>query len=546
MEVRPHAQPAVCLILIAAIAPPETGARADTPRSPAIILRATRLTVRALCERLTALTGARHTASAEVADLHVSLSVRALPAGVVRDRIAEVMNLTWVEEEGEDPRSLPSYRLLRSARNSARERDIVAAEEGAYRSQLGKLLEAAREGDEALKRLAESDDWVAETLSQPGGREALALVASLSPSQLERVLSGDGVRFGPGGRSEDLSDLGSRYLEVAVSRVSWLARWSTQPGFRVTAAGIGRSFSGLDSYITVDLGVSIDNGIGGHTTGLLIRPPADFREWWDTDEMRKSRERNDPTVEVEATIEARRLDDLLDRASAVLGFNYVAESYREDPTFARRVPARRAPLSAILDSLLWSHQTWWRRGSVYLFQRKRWWEDRQTEIPDALWEQIKARMKANPQTLEDWSELAVLTEKQWVWLQSFREMGTEYEWLPELALYRALLPGQRAAAFGKGLSAGSVTGSASRAIVAWLRKRVETEDLGRGNIQDVVIQLRLSDTGTEFVGIAVLEDGSLAPAVRRLVPLLPASVVKRRKPSTSSPPPHPIILNATR
>jgi hypothetical protein len=29
-----------------------------------------------------------------------------------------------------------------------------------------------------------------------------------------------------------------------------------------------------------------------------------------------------------------------------------------------------------------------------------------------------------------------LTEKQWVWLQSFREMGTEFEWLPELALYR--------------------------------------------------------------------------------------------------------------
>jgi hypothetical protein len=108
------------LVLMAAIAPPETVARADTPRTPAITLRATRLTVRALCEKLTALTGARHTASAEVADLHVSLWVRTLPAGVVRDRIAEVMNLTWVEEAGEDPRSPPSYRIIRSARNRAR------------------------------------------------------------------------------------------------------------------------------------------------------------------------------------------------------------------------------------------------------------------------------------------------------------------------------------------------------------------------------------------------------------------------------------------
>jgi hypothetical protein len=267
----------------------------------------------------------------------------------------------------------------------------------------------------------------------------------------------------------------------------------------------------------------------------MIRPPADFREWWDTDEMRTSRERNDRTVEVETAIEAKKLDDLLDRASAALGFNYVAESYRETPTFSKRVPARRAPLSAILNSLLWSHQTWWRRGSVYLFQHRRWWEAREAEIPDALWEQIRARMKANPQTLEDWSELAVLTEKQWVWLQSFREMGTEFEWLPELALYRALSRGQRAAAFGNGLSASSVTGSASRAILAWLRKRLETDDAGRGNIQNVVIQLRASDTGTEFVGIAVLDDGSLVPAVRQFVPLLPASAMKRRKASLLFP-----------
>jgi hypothetical protein len=251
--------------------------------------------------------------------------------------------------------------------------------------------------------------------------------------------------------------------------------------------------------------------------------------------MRQSRRDGSREIKIANSIDAPKFDDLLAKLSEAVGFNYVAESYTQTPV-SQTVPAQHALLSEVLQSTMFGSQVWWRSGSVYLFQRKRWWEDRQGEIPDAMMLKIKALASSGLRSLEDWSMLGTLNEKQFDWLSSVREMGTEYEWLPELALYGSLSTGQRKAAFGNGLSTTSADRKTITAISTWIAKRMENSESQADQVRSYLVTFRADEKGTAFLGTAVMKDGAVAPAVRRYVPLLPSSAIKQRGRNPSSGP----------
>ncbi len=360
-------------------------------------------------------------------------------------------------------------------------------------------------------------------------------MASLSPAQLDRIYDAGRLDLGSGDRYPELAAHASAYVKAATAACIH----HDAQGFRVTSIGIGRSHEGPGSFLSAGFTYEGDALVGCQSTVLEVGPPPDYRDWWDTDDMRASRSRADPTVEAAKPIEGKSFDDLLDKASAVLGFSYVAESYRDSsPGGHTFYPVRGRRISASLNRLVSGPRTWWRSGSTYLVQHTRWWEDRQAEIPDEVWEKVKGRVKSGLRSLEDWSELAVLTDKQWRWLQSLREMGTEKEWLPELALYRSLSASDRLAAFGSGLWAGPANPNARSAVLAWARKRLAAEDASPGGFADVCIQLRVSGATTDFAGLGSMPDGSRPAVVRRSLPLLPRSALPPDsvpKPKASGP-----------
>ncbi len=94
---------AALLVVLASVPGRSAAGISDDPPSTKLTLRVTRITLRVFCAKLTEASSVTHRPSAEVADLHVSLSVRDLPLAVLRGRVAEVMNLTWEERGGDGP-----------------------------------------------------------------------------------------------------------------------------------------------------------------------------------------------------------------------------------------------------------------------------------------------------------------------------------------------------------------------------------------------------------------------------------------------------------
>jgi hypothetical protein len=163
-----------------------------------------------------------------------------------------------------------------------------------------------------------------------------------------------------------------------------------------------------------------------------------------------------------------------------------------------------------------------------MLQRERWWEAREHEVPDALATRLTALVKAGLYSLEDWSQLGVLTRKQWDWISSLREMGLEHEWLPELSLFHALTPGDRTQLLGQGLSIARASRGTHDAVRKWLAVRAPGDSTIPPEAADLVLRAAVEKDATLFTCTALAKDGSTQVLTTQSVPVLPRAERSRR------------------
>jgi hypothetical protein len=510
--------------LLAVGAAPAIGSAWDIPSNSSLVTcKASPISLHDLCEELSKQTGDTYVASGKAAEFNVALRVRALPVKRLRQAIAETMNLTWLEIEPEAGRKQWTFRLSQTAKDLAREQALQDAEEREYRKRVDCMLDALKEGDAGLKRLADSDDRFASTLTQPGSREALGVLGALSPDERQKMLDGGIIALNGLDESSGLGSAASKFMAAGRGALPG----TSQENRHITRATISRHQGGLESFIGLGIGfTSGQNGSGSWSATLGISPGPDFRRWWDTDEMRESRSKPDPQVTLDAEVKAKTFDSWVVQIADKLDLNVVSASYAADGAY--RLAPVAAPLSEVLDKLRYGETVWWKRGPVVMLQRERWWEAREHEVPDSLAQRLKALVKTGLYSLEDWSQLGVLTRKQWDWLSSVRELGQEHEWLPELSLFYALSPGDRTQLLAEGLSVARASGGTHDALLKWLAVRAPGDSTIPPEAVDLVIRAAVEKDATLFTVTAVARDGSTRVLTTQSVPLLPRAERSRR------------------
>jgi len=415
---------------------PATASCRDPGEQTRVSLAMCAASLRELLAELSRQTGARHQCSPDLERLRISAYVRSLPIDTLRIRLAELLHLTWRQAAPGSANETPTFLLYRSAGDSAEERRLAEQGERAFRDAflLGVRAAAASPAESGD---IPSHSQLAATLGDPRARTSLSLIGRMSPDQRDRILRGEPLSIPV--RSLDGAE------REAVQTLSRAAR-STAPA--PEALRVWRDGTGADSGIILELA---GNGWRkGHRVHVTSRSEA-----YDRTGGSEKRSADDDApgkmVQIKTRLSDASFDRLIEKLATSTGANILAESYHDFAAYPMAVAPGGASLDKLLDDLLLADRVWWKRGGVYLIQKRFWFLDRQAQVDLDLVQRLRRAKRERGLSLEEWAELGRLTPKQWMALQSLG-LGEFDMMLPDHALlsFYAHLPRlQRAALFAR-------------------------------------------------------------------------------------------------
>jgi hypothetical protein len=239
---------------------------------------------------------------------------------------------------------------------------------------------------------------------------------------------------------------------------------------------IGRSGEEGTRYLSV--GFTNQTQSNGGTAGLPIAGAYSsevYPEFFRPDRPDKEYADARRPLQLSKQMEGRKLDDLLEQFADEMKINIVAESYYEGRRPAPlAIPQRETTIEAVLDDVVpQRHSYWWKRGPVYMVQRRFWWSSRAREVPESVLSRLRQIFKQSDQTLDDWGEVGRLIGPEQTGRVESEEIaplqGLIEAQLPLLAFYGYLQPMQRARVFSHaGLPWGNLRKEDQKRLAAWI------------------------------------------------------------------------------
>ncbi len=368
------------------------------------------------------LIGVPLSASADTADLKVTILIKDLPLDILRSRLAETLHLTWIRHEADKEQPV-SYLIYRSAQNKEEELELRTRGERAFRNGIAEAIRALSLAPEARAKLFSEHPALAATFAQPGGEAAVTLLAQLSPQLRESIMDGNQLEFPSSKPPPELaSHFGAIMKKLTAANSdnpdSIFAQLLRQEGkFSVTRTGEGAgSQIGIAFRVqTETLSGSLGYGVKGVHAGEVYLG-AYFPDHTGADYVAAHR-----PVPIPTKLTAKSLDDLMEKVADTLHINIIGESYREsldknekgEVVYPLSVEAGSSTIAQALDNIVWKDY-WWKHGSVYLFQRPLWWVDRRGEVTDTTLASLTKLFKSRPLSFEAMAEVGkTLSAEQW-------------------------------------------------------------------------------------------------------------------------------------
>jgi hypothetical protein len=503
-------------------------APAKAPRLTAkVSMRLRAVRVQEALDSISRATGVPLRSSPDVAELHVSIFTHDLELSVLQAMLAEVMHLSWRTESLSDSGKSIGYVLYRSARNKAEEESLLAAGDQAFRRGVEAAIRALSASPEELERIKAENPVITRMLVSPTGRAALTLLGDLPPSQRQAVYDGDVLRL----TKDQLGDAAQQGLAMLGKTMdeSRLASPDAQPlanGFEPQSLELRRTGEGADSYVSLSAkgpGTAISRAVYGSSTHLAypdsLTPKTAKADLADADRP----------VDVNQAITAKTFDELLEQVAGMFHANCIAEAYTDYNLGRGRytLAPGATSLARVFDTI--APPVWWKRGDVYLFQRKMWFIDRLAEVPDSLVQSVKElRKKGARLTLEEWGDLGRLRPQQWMALQTLG-LG-EFDMLLEkhliAALYGNLNLLQRTSLFTPaGLDAVRLPASERERLFRWALASDNTSAprFGPEDVRSLRVTAVAESNKTTFRAVALRNNGEEVTLREQTLPGVPGS-----------------------
>jgi hypothetical protein len=461
------------------------------PASPKVTVHLKATPLRDALKEVSRLTAVPLSATSDTADLKVTVLVKDLPLDILRSRLAETLHLTWVTHEATKDRPA-SYLLFRSKQNKDEESELETRGERAFRKGINDAIAALSLGPEARAKLFALHPALAATFAQRGGEAVVTLLAQLSPQLRENIMDGNALDFPS---SKPPAELAPHFDEVMKKLNSAnsenpnaiYAQLLKQEGkFSVTRTGegagsqIGVAFSVQTEMLAGSLGYSVR---GVHAGEVYLGAYAPDHTGADYASAHSP-------VTVPTKLTAKSLEDLMEQVADTLHINIVGESYslslpknaQGETVYPLSVEGGASTIAKVLGSVVWQN-TWWKHGSVYIFQRPLWWIDRRKEVSDATLSALKQVFKTRPLAFEAMAEVAkALSAEQWGHLSEVMDSAHVYpeEGQTVMRFYGHLSDLRKADLFLNGGTNASVFNDADQ-----LRLRKWIEEKGKEALQKV-------------------------------------------------------------
>ncbi|MCW3095088.1 MAG: hypothetical protein JWL77_706 [Chthonomonadaceae bacterium] len=396
----------------------------NTP-TPHVTTRLKAVPLQETLKELSRLTGVRMTASADTADLKVTVLVNDLPLDIVQARLAETLHLTWAAQEtGKDKPT--SYLLSRSTHDKDEEQELRAKGESAFRKGIDEAIGVLALAPADRKKLFADRKALESTFFNKTGEVGVRLLSYLTPTQRTDIMDGNRLVFPIGQPPAELAPHIDEILKAffAATPDDAFAQTLQQPERQFTIERIGE---GAGSRIRVTF--SAQGAKGSASAGMEVagvRPEEVYRDAYFPDHTGADYADARQPVNLTTSLTAESLPELLQKAANTLHINIIGESYREYvpkhgkpvAVYSSSVPAGPSSVEKALNGML-TRDYWWKQGSVYLFQRPQWWAVRRADVTDATSAYLTAVLKRQPLTFEDGAEVCkTLNADQWGWMNS--------------------------------------------------------------------------------------------------------------------------------
>jgi beta-lactamase regulating signal transducer with metallopeptidase domain len=357
-------------------------------------------------------TGVDLSASADLIDNKLVILGPPRPLRDVVNDLAALYNAVWLTITRHD--GLPHYKLVRDVRTTAYEERLA---QDALQPILAKLDEQIRALNETPEQLAKraADDPIRETLSDPDGRMATSVLASLSAAQREQLVVQGWIRVpvGPldpslkddlevlfhGKRLDDLNDMAMKQFHGAFIPNPSISR--TQMEDELVSFTM-HNMRGMGSQAT-DINISMDVPTGLNANAGHIHADAQFLLPTHGNPYTGRKIASNALLPAPADVQAIRAGAWIDRLLALAektGTPLVSDYYRSPAVF---VPAHaeeatsRPPLQALDAFCRPAGYLWWDRGKTLLFRKRDWYTQQLYEVPDrwmlAISQHLKEEMK---------------------------------------------------------------------------------------------------------------------------------------------------------
>jgi hypothetical protein len=417
-------------------------------------------------------TGVSFRTAADYEDRAITLRVRALPLGVLKDEIAALYGDVWKTEGSGDP---PVYVLTASDARRARQKRFDQVYEKTLRAALmQEAREFAQNGppSELLKSLGDSVD------GYPVGEEFKArgaILSQLSPDALEHLFAGEGIRLRLADATGPTGAMLWKFVErfampestgwEAKDRANAWVHFSSERYYlgQANPSGIQSSARGLplrDLHFTIGgpSGRSSSYNLvvpGERFAPLLESALADLRRGEEQDPAERRRAGGDAlgrTLPARFPPEDRQYarGELLLALAEAMDVNLVADSHTKRNVVCPIIGNHA--LEAALDEIAAADGSFWRadRGVVRVRSRY-WWLDDEAEPPATAFQSWQERMRAPGYLiLPEAERIGALTSDQQARVR-LRIPEAEPACTPWMRFYAALPVPQRMQAAGPGL-----------------------------------------------------------------------------------------------
>ena len=430
---------------------------------------------------LSRLTGLPMEASAEAADLRVTLLVKDLPLDVLQARLADTFHLTWKQAEPKKGQPL-SYVLYRSAQDEEQERELRARGESAFRKGIEEALTALSLPLAERAKLFAKNKILAHIFSQETGEATVTLLSYLTPQQRTSIMAGKRLDF-PSDRPPP--ELASHFDAI---RTTLLGK-KFDPSF-------ARTLDQTDSFCVVEhvgegaaslmrVTLNARGAKGSASAGFPVQAASAeevYPEFYAPDH--KGTEYTDArrAVVVPMKLAARSLDDLLETVADNLHINIIRENYwqsvprhgQKEVFYEKSVEAGATTIEQALNTILF-RDFWCKKGAVYMVQRPLWWRERRRDVSDGTQIYLTQALNRQPLSLEDAAEVCrALNVEQQGWLvpaHIFDYQALQPLW-SVLRFYGSLKPARRAELLREGgIESSSLEEADQQRLMAWIAEK---------------------------------------------------------------------------